>query len=162
MTAQAQPHGAITRLFHWITVGLIIYAYIRNGDVTGALDSPEAMRTEVLFGAGVGVFLAIRFLWVGRQGRTRLPTAAPRWEHTASRLVHRGIYLGLGLIILSGFGIAYVSAWGDPWLEIVSDIHIVLTDLTLILMVGHVVAAIWHKLYRKDGVMESMTGTLSR
>lgn len=150
----------MTRVIHWAFVVLIIYSYVQNGEVTGALDSPEAMRTEVYFGLFVLALLLGRYLWVRRDWASALPINAPVWEKRAARAVHLGMYWGLALVILSGFGIALVMDQSETVVEAVSDVHIFFTNLTLLLMIIHVVAAIWHKIHRKDGVMESMTGKL--
>ena len=85
----AKPHGAVAKALHWGTAGMLLYAYIRNGDVTGALDSPSAMNREIMFGLAAGALFAGRFFWMRdlNGGPSRLPSDAPRWEHLASKLI---------------------------------------------------------------------------
>ncbi len=156
--SKTTSHGRIARLFHWGTALVLGYGYVQNGDVTNALASAEAMRIEVLFGALVAALFAGRYFWMRRVGHTRLPVSAPKWEAWASRVAHRAIYVGVAGIVLSGWAIAVVAN-GDPaLLELVSDIHIVIANLTGLLIIVHILAAFWHKIVRKDGVFESMVG----
>ena len=46
----ARPHGRVAKFLHWATAGLLLFAYIDNGDVSNALNDPAAMRMEAYLG----------------------------------------------------------------------------------------------------------------
>ncbi len=109
------------------------------------------------------VFL-LRLIWTKVvAGASRLPESAPGWEHSAARLVHTGLYVGVFGVVLSGLGIAF--AYATPVLSgVVLAAMIGLHELALtilpLLLLAHLAGALWHKLVRRDGVLESMTGPL--
>ena len=166
MTTVAKPHGFVTRGIHWLSAALIGFGYLKGLDSVSQLADPAVLRFEIVYAVGVGLLFAIRFLWtkyVG--GPTRLPKGAPGWEHSVSRAVHIGLYASVFGIVLSGLGIALaysVPALGGFGLAGLLALHELSLAILPILLFGHIAGAIWHKLVRRDGVLESMTGTLAR
>lgn len=154
------PHGRVAKILHWSTAGLLVFAYIENGDVTNALRDPAAMRLEAALGIFIAAIFALRFFWMQRfnAGASRLPASAPWWEHRLSRLAHHSLYLGVMAIVATGLMIAAAQAWSTPQMvNITRDIHEGAANLTLFLIAAHVAAALWHKLMRQDGIWESMS-----
>src|SRR6202041_3777597 len=49
---------------HWISATVLVYAFLINGETTGALINPVAMRGEVKLGLVVGFIFLVRFIWV--------------------------------------------------------------------------------------------------
>ena len=95
--------------------------------------------------------------WIN--GATRLPSSAPKWERTLSKVAHYGIYAGVAMIVFSGLAIAYgyaTPALGGVFVSIVTEFHELSLAITAILLLAHVIGALWHKLVRKDGIWESM------
>jgi cytochrome b561 len=153
------PHGLVAKILHWGTAGLLLFAYIDNGDVTNALRDPAAMRFEALVGLGVLVTFAARFVWMQRWngGATRLPADAPWWEQRLSRLAHHSLYLCVAAIVASGLLIWGAQSFGGGGLvRAAAELHEFVAGATLFVIGGHVAAALWHKLVRRDGVWESI------
>ena len=74
-----------------------------------------------------------------------------------------GLYASVFGIVLSGLGIALVYA--TPWLGgfvmgAMVGLHEFTLDVMPLLLIAHIAGAIWHKVVRQDGVLESMTGRL--
>jgi cytochrome b561 len=158
-SAQAKPHGVVAKILHWATAGLLLFAYVANGDVTNALRDPAAMRMEAMLGLGIVAVFGLRLLWMARfnGGATRLPGSAPKWEHRASRLAHHAMYLCVAAIVATGLLIPAALAWATPfWVDVARDVHEFMTNLTLFVIGAHVAAALWHKLVRRDGIWESI------
>lgn len=164
MTPMATPHSFVTKSIHWVSAALLAYGYLKGLDNVAQLADPALLRFEVLFAAGLGAVFALRLAWTKLVGGvTRLPAEAPRWEQVASRWVHWGLYAGVFAIVLSGLGIALgvsVPLFGGVFLSAMIGAH----ELALVILPGliaaHVAGALWHKLVRRDGVLESMTGRL--
>ncbi|SLN38506.1 cytochrome b [Pseudooctadecabacter jejudonensis] len=164
MTSQAKPHGFVTKSIHWLSAGLIGFGYLKGLDTVRQLADPTLFLTEIVFALSIGALFLFRLFWTKQiAGATRLPDDAPRWEQRASRAVHVGLYASVFGIVLSGLGIAL--AYATPWLGgLFMSAMIGLHEITLaalpLLLIAHVAGAIWHKVIRRDGVMESMTGQL--
>ena len=159
-THQAEPHGRVAKLIHWLTAGLLAYGYMTGVDDISEIADPARFQTEILFAVALGLAFLLRFVWMqGVNGHSRLPEKAPRWEHVLSRLAHYGIYAGVGLIVLSGLAIAYAystPSLGDWFLTAMVAAHEVSLAGTAVLLIAHVVGALWHKFVRKNGIWESM------
>lgn len=162
----AAPHGFVTRGLHWLSAALLAFGYIKGLDSVSELADPAVLRFEVLYALGLGALFAVRLLWTTRfAGATRLPAAAPRWEHTLSRIVHVGLYVSLFGIVLSGLGIALaysVPALSGTALVAVIGMHEAFLSILPVLLLTHIAGALWHKCVRRDGVFESMTGRLQQ
>lgn len=164
MTAQAKPHGFVTKGLHWVSAALIAYGYYKGLEDVSQLADPALFQSEVVFALILGAAFLARLIWTkAYSGSTRLPQSAPKWEHKASRLVHRGLYGSVFMIVLSGLGIAL--GYGTPvlsgaFLNVMIGMHETALTLMPLLLLTHIAGAVWHKLVRRDGVLESMTGPL--
>ena len=150
----------MAKLFHWSTAGLLGYGYLTGIDNVSQLADPARFQTEILFASVLGLAFVARFFWMQRiNGHTRLAPDAPKWEHLLSRLAHHGIYIGVGLIVLSGLAIAYglsTPMLGGVFVSAMIGLHEVSLAATAVLLGAHIVGALWHKFVRKDGIWESM------
>jgi len=162
MTTTAKPHGFVTRTIHWLSAGLLGYGYLKGLDSTAQLADPALLRFEVGFALLLGALFVARWIWTKRvAGATRLPEDAPRWEQIAARAVHRGLYAAVFGIVLSGLGIALgvsVPVLGGAFTTAMIAWHEFALVLLPVLLALHVAGALWHKVIRRDGVLESMTG----
>ena len=160
----AEPHGFVTRSIHWISVLLIGYGYLKGLDSVNQLADPALYRFEVIFASGMGLFFLFRLFWtqfIG--GATRLPHEAPEWEHFASRTVHYGLYGSVFTIVGTGLAIAYAYSspvLGDFFINVMIAVHEAALTLLPVLIATHIAGAVWHRIVRCDGVLESMTGRL--
>ncbi len=160
----ATSHGFVTRGIHWLSILLIAYGYMKGLDHVNQLADPAVFRLEVIFAAGLGALFAFRLFWTQKiGGATRLPQEAPWWEHIASRIVHYGIYGSVFTIVGTGFAIAYAYVsplLGRGFIDGMVAVHEAALTVLPILIMTHIAGALWHKVIRRDGVLESMTGKL--
>ena len=168
---RAVGHHWATRWVHGAAAALLAFAAIENGDVTGALTNPDAMRFEVA--VGLAVTVAYGALWLiarGPGGGSRMPADATRWERWLAALVHQGIYLAIAGVLLTGFGMGWlasgdvvVNAAGTRVVDLTSrfslirDTHEVMAGLLGWLFAAHLAGALWHRLVRGDGVLGSIS-----
>ena len=159
---KASPHGFVTRGIHWLSAGLIAFGYAKGLDNVSQLADPALLQTEIAYALVLGAVFVLRLIWTKAvAGATRLPGDAPDWERRASGLVHAGLYASVFAIVLSGLGIALgvsVPVLGGLFLAAMLALHEVALTLLPILLVTHIAGALWHRIVRRDGVMESMTG----
>lgn len=164
MTTIAQPHGFVTKGIHWLSGGLIAYGYFKGLDSVRQLADPAVLQFEVAFALVLGSLFLVRLIWTKTvAGPTRLPSEAPRWEHLASRAVHIGLYAAVFGIVLSGLGIALGYATpvlGGVFMGAMLGLHEFTLAALPVLLLVHIAGALWHKIVRRDGVLESMTGRL--
>lgn len=164
MTEHIKPHGFITKGIHWVSAGLIGFGYFKGLDNVNQLADPNLFATEVTFALVLGGLFLFRLLWTkGVAGSTRLPQEAPAWEHHASRLVHWGLYASVFGIVLSGLAIAWAfatPALGAWFMAAMIGLHEIALAALPVFLLTHIAGALWHKVVRRDGVLESMTGRL--
>lgn len=162
----AKPHGFVTRGIHWVSALVIAYGYFKGLENVNQLADPALFQFEVIFAIFMGALFAFRLVWTHKvAGATRLPQAAPWWEQMASRVVHYGLYGSVFAIVGSGLAIAYAYAsqlFGDFTIDVLIALHEASLAVLPVLIVVHIAGALWHKVIRRDGVMESMTGKLGR
>lgn len=160
MTTFAEPHGYITKGIHWVSAGVIAFGYFKGLDDVSQLADPSTFRTEVLFAIALGLLFFVRLFWTKRiSGATRLPRNAPGWERVTSKAVHLGLYLTVFGIVLSGLGIALGYATpvlSGIFLTSMIGLHEVTLTILPLLLIVHVVGALWHRFIRRDGVFQSM------
>ncbi len=144
---------------HWISAVVLVYAFISNGETTGALINPVAMSGEVKLGFVVGLIFLIRFIWV-RSTRSR----GGRWvgpsvrmpQSNIRRITDWGIYLGVAASVVSGLLIAYLRPGAElipesrgfstssPALNTAIDAHAFVSDALEWLCAFHAVYALWY------------------
>lgn len=160
----ATPHGFVTKGIHWLSALVLAYGYYKGLDSVRQLADPALLRFEVIFALGMGLLFAFRLFWTQKiVGASRLPQSAPKWEQHASRVVHYGLYASVFTIVGSGLAIAFGYAsplLGNWFVNAAIFIHEAALSVLPVLIVIHIAGAIWHKVIRRDGVMESMTGKL--
>ena len=153
-------HGSIAKILHWGTAALLGYGYLTGVENVSQLADPALLVREIAFATFLGFVFLLRFFWMRWiNGATRLPSNAPKWERTLSKVAHHGIYTGVAMIVLSGLAIAYgyaAPSLGGMFVSIATEIHELSLAITAILLLAHVIGALWHKLVRKDGIWESM------
>jgi cytochrome b561 len=167
---QAAPHTWSTKWVHWVAGALLAFAGFVNGKVAGALFSSSTMMLEVIVGIAIALLYIFLWFWLrGPGGGSRLPISAPRWERLLAKLVHTGLYLCIAGALLTGFSMAYlaptdvvVNASAEQVLSLtqrfsmIRDVHEFISQTLGWLVVIHIVGAVWHRLVRHDGVLQSI------
>ena len=149
---------------HWISAVVLVYAFLINGETTGALVNPVAMRGEVKLGLVVGLIFFVRFMWVRstRSGGGRWAGPSVRMPQTKiRRITDWGIYLGVAASVVSGLLIAYLRPGAElipevrgfttnsPALNATIDAHAFVSDALEWLCGFHAVYSLWHWLLKR-------------
>ena len=144
---------------HWTSAVVLVYAFLINGETTGALVNPVAMRGEVKLGLVVGLIFLIRFIWVrsARSGGGRWIGPSVRMPQSKiRRITDRGIYFGVAASVVSGLLIAYLRPGAElipevrgfttnsPALNATIDAHAFVSDALEWLCGFHAVYSLWH------------------
>lgn len=144
---------------HWLVAALIVLQFLLSEPMAEAWEgategqSPAfnwLVFTHIVGGVLVLIFALWRLILRQMRGAPPPPEAEPAPLRLAAHLGHLGLY---GLMIampLSG-----LAAWFGG-IEIAAEAHGALRIALLALVAVHVVAALWHQFWLKDGLMLRM------
>ena len=174
----AGQYGAIAKLFHWVTLGLMLVAlplgfviqHVKDASKMGFYALHESAGLTILF-----VALA-RLAWRRLSPPPSLPHDMPKLMRTTSTAVHHALYALLILQPLLGF--LATNAWGFPmqgataylgfielpkfmeaWeglAKILSLLHSIGGWLLVVLIALHIAGALFHHAIRRDGTLMRM------
>ena len=177
----ASRYDALSRAFHWLTALAVVIAFVLGPEHFGRLmhqGLDPATRSDIVWHETLGILVfaltLLRLLWVAfRPAAPQLE--AHGWMALLSKLMHLALWalllvlpvsalLALGseghpLTLLGGVrmdqmpliansAIAKLADWGD--------VHGLLGDVLIWLAGLHALAAIYHHVFLKDGVLLSM------
>jgi cytochrome b561 len=174
----AGQYGAIAKLFHWVTLSLMLVAlplgfviqHVKDASKMGFYALHESAGLTILF-----VALA-RLAWRWFSPPPSQPNHMPKMLRTASTAVHHALY---GMLILQPIlGFMATNAWGFPmrgataylgfiefpkfmeaWeslAKILSLLHSIGGWLLVVLIALHVGGALFHHAIRRDGTLMRM------
>jgi cytochrome b561 len=174
----AGQYGAIAKLFHWVTLGLMLVAlplgfviqHVKDDSKMGFYALHESAGLTILF-----VALA-RLVWRWLSPPPSLPNDMPKLMRTASAAVHHALYALLIIQPLLGF--MATNAWGFPmqgataylgfiefpkfmeaWeslAKILKLLHTIGGWSLMVLIALHIGGALFHHAIRRDGTLMRM------
>jgi cytochrome b561 len=175
MLSSRVRYGAVTQLFHWLTVVLVGTAYIVSPGgseqrvYSAAFDS--ARQTHETFGILVFGLVLLRILWRLFEPAPEPPPMAPWMKYSASA-AHLALYallLAIPLTAIAGawleghpltiFGIPNVEPMLPPAHDLgqsIAYIHTILGNVIIWLAGFHAAAALFHHYVLRDRTLTSM------
>jgi cytochrome b561 len=162
-------------IFHWL-IGILILGLIVVGWYMGTLPrGPE--RTDWVnlhksFGTIVLFLVALRIVWRSRFQKKPEFTEPPK-QRKIVEVWHILLYVFITVMPLSGFlasnfnrGIIFFGVALPPLFEpnkpvarFFNEVHEISAWIITILVVGHIAAALWHRVVKKDDVLQRMLPT---
>jgi cytochrome b561 len=166
-------YGGALRIFHWLTVVLVLAAYaLSKGDRYSLYSAAADGLRRIHETLGVLVFIVAVLMLLWRQiDYTPVRRPMRRWMAAAAKLVQFGLYglllaipatavLGTWLeglpITLPGLDIAPKIAQAHGLGQLIMEIHITLGNAILWVAGAHASAALFHRFYLRDEVFQSM------
>lgn len=173
MRSNSSRRGAGAKVLHWLTVMLVLAAFVlSNGDGYSLYSAAADGFRRVHEALGVVLFIVVvlRLLW-------RLIDTAPSrrpmlpWIAAAAKLVHFALYalliaipatavLGTWLegipVTLPGFDIGPPITKAHGLGQLIMEIHTTLGNAILWIAAVHTAAALFHHFYLGDDVLQSM------
>lgn len=159
-------YSVAARAFHWIGALLLLatYALISIGE--GNIGLHKAMGVSFL----IWTLLRIANRMIGK---SPAPVAMPAWQTLVSKLTHLALYVAMIVMPLSGlmmsmyagratsvFGLFEVPVLVTPSREmagLLNEFHgDVIWTVLWVLIVAHVVAALYHQFVVKDNLLSRM------
>jgi len=166
-------YGLMSRFFHWLMALLIVQQFFKLGD---RIEEGEHWlgKTFGSYHGSIGlcllVLVVLRLVWVlTRRQRPQAQGAAAR----LARIGHGALYLGMlavplsavALMLGNGYGLRFfghvlVVRSGEKidWLASLGSLHSPLALLFLLLILGHLGAALYHHWVLRDDTLRRMTG----
>jgi cytochrome b561 len=174
----AGQYGTIAKLFHWVTLGLMLVALPLGFVIQHVKDTSKMCFYALHESAGLTIlFVALaRLAWRWLSPPPSLPNDIPVLMRRTSSAVHHALYALLILQPLLGF--MATNAWGFPmqgataylgfiefpkfmeaWeglAKILSLFHSIGGWLLVVLIALHIAGALFHHAIRRDGTLMRM------
>ena len=166
-----ERYGVVTRLLHWSMAVLVLLQFVKfferlDGEGGPLVAAITGWHTSI--GTLLLVLVVVRIAWAFLQ-RQRRPVNDPALAIFVTA-GHVALYVALlalpilGLLFMLGGGYGHAAFGiglfppGDEvrWARVWGSLHSPLAWLLAIALVVHVLAALYHHLVRKDGVLRRM------
>ncbi|WP_404436023.1 cytochrome b [Stutzerimonas chloritidismutans] len=164
-------YGSVSRVFHWLMTLLILWQFLKLGDRISEGEhwiGQTLVPWHVSLGVLLFVLVVLRIVWFVRQYKQR-----PLHDPATASLVksgHLALYVcmvlmpitGLLYMLGNGYGLkvfgAQLVAKGPEidWAASIGSLHSPLAWLTVILVLGHTAAALYHHYVKRDDIMRRM------
>ncbi len=160
-------------IVHWLTLGLLIAAWLLGEELAEATDENAATVIAYLLHASAGaavLLFTISRLMFRRKDGTPPPVGHGAMDKVATG-IHHALYTVLFLLPVSGMMTILTSDAGKALLTgdasllpkdggyehvFAHEVHEVMVSLLIVLVVVHVLGAIKHQFLMKDGLMGRM------
>ncbi|KAF1032206.1 MAG: Cytochrome b561 [Pseudomonas sp.] len=177
MNAQPRFFAPLARLLHWLMALMVIaMLFIGAGLVASVSERHEwLIHLHKPLGIAILALVIVRLVVRFSTRQPALPADMPLWQVLAAKASHVVLY-GL-MLVLPLLGWAMISAAGDPVMlassvqlpalvgadahlfSVLRKAHGFLAYVLFLTVLVHLAAALFHGLIRRDGVLQSMTGT---
>lgn len=164
------------KTLHWLVAGMIVVQFILAElaeDASTQLRELALLANHKSVGLTILALAAARILWRLVNKPPSLPATMPAWQVRASSISHWSLYLLLFLMPLTGWLMSSASAYSVSWFnlfplpdllgpdpdtaELFEEIHEMLAWILIVVSSVHVIAALKHAIFDKDGVFQRMT-----
>ncbi|MGY2288573.1 cytochrome b [Pseudomonas sp. SDO528_S397] len=167
----------LARLLHWLMALMIIAMLFIGAGLAASVSQRHEWLIHLHKPLGIAILALVIVRLVVRFSTQQppLPRDIPLWQRLAAKASHVVLY-GL-MLVLPLLGWAMISAAGDPVMlsssvqlpalvgadaqlfSVLRKAHGYLAYLLFLTVLLHLAAALFHGLVRRDGVLQSMTGT---
>ena len=158
----SRSYSVMAKFIHWAFIGVFAIGVINQVDEVEELESTVLLVTEVVFAVVFLSLLLFRFIYM-RTAKAALPQLdMPKPLILLALTVHRGMYVSLALIAITGLIIGGLYYFGikNGWvLEAFLLLHEICFWISVNLIGLHIAGAIYHR-RRGDGVWNAMVPIL--
>ena len=163
-------HTLLARLFHWSFIILYVYGIFKQVNALEDLEDKELLVFEIIFASIFLIIVILRYSYM-RRFKTFLGAREPVHivHYYFARSVHKAMYACFILLPLTGLIIAGLYSQGytvnatpdeeQTIMDFVLDLHGAVADLSYMLIILHIAAAIYSRL-KGEGVWSSMVPIL--
>lgn len=167
-------YGSITKLLHWLIAFLVLFmlclgflmGYINNKAVFA-----KVINIHKLTGLAILILMIIRAIWTSINPKPELPVDMPFWQKYAACSLHFSFYIVLIIMPITGWIMSVASGYNPKLLSweitlpiaqsksiatLFENIHSTLAIIIILMISMHVLAALYHLLYKKDNILQRM------
>ncbi len=144
---------------HWVVAVLIVFQLIFGEDMGGAWDAVEdgiapVMSVWVWAHIVAGIAVLVFALW---RLTLRMTRGAPDAPHSDSVLMTKAADYGHWLlyVLMVVTPLSGLAAWYGG-IDTAAEVHELMKPAIIVLVVGHVLAALYHQFWLKDGLLLRM------
>jgi cytochrome b561 len=175
MDTRGMTYSGPAKIFHWLSAAAVIAAIILAFAMNSAEPGPKQNQLYDLhrsFGALILALTGLRLLWRLYSPPPPPVPGMPAWQEKAAAFVHRLLYVLLFAMPLLGwagtsafparimvFGLFELPPLVGPdreLSELLLGIHWRLGLLLCLIIAGHIGAALYHHVIRKDATLRRM------
>ena len=180
MTTTTTRYHEVARLLHWLIAGLILLQYALASmaeDAASDLQELGLLANHKSVGMTILMLAIVRVMWRLTHAVPALPVSMPRWQVRASNFSHALLYFLIFGLPLSGWLLSSSNTYSVSWFnvfvfpdlisgnenraELLQDVHETLAKTLFALALLHILAALKHGLFDRDGVLGRMSSWLS-
>ncbi|MET3927771.1 cytochrome b/b6 domain-containing protein [Devosia sp. 2618] len=172
LKSSSTRYGSVAITIHWLTA-LAILGMLISGLSAGNTSDPQTefalLRGHAVMGSVIGVLTLFRIIWwVFIDRRPADQVGMSRAQALASHVVHYGLYVvvlvlvssGLATVISTGANLQLFGAAPLPLpnfeLAPPFTVHAILAWLLIVLLIGHIGAALYHQFVKRDRLLARM------
>lgn len=168
-------YSRVAVALHWLLAAGLIYQLSLGLWMGGLPKTPPGLRADWFnwhksIGLVLGLIIVLRALWRLSHAAPAWPASLPRWQALAAGSNHALLYACMLVMPLSGylgssftaypikfFGMPLPRWWGASadLKELFSSLHSGASQVFMLAIALHVLAALWHAL-RRDGMFQRM------
>ena len=167
--------GAVSQLFHWLIVLMILGMGTVGLVMTQMRNSPDKIQLYLLhksFGLTVLALIALRLLWRLYAGAPKPVPGTPHWQERIASLTHGALYALVFAMPISGwvlnsaagfplrwfnlFNLPSIAAKNESLHELAEQVHEWLFWTLIAVALVHAAAAIYHHVFQQDATLARM------
>lgn len=175
MTESTRKYSLPAISLHWLLavliIGLLALGWYMVDIERGTPARGFYFNLHKSIGLVVGVLLVLQLGWRAGHRPPPLPSALGAWQIRATRIAHALLYVLIVTMVVSGYVEANFTKYGvkffgiplPPWgpedermSAVFATIHEYAVYAFTLLLVGHVGAALYHLIIRRDTVFQRM------
>lgn len=166
-------YGSVAKFFHW-TVSVLVILMLTFGyfmeDFSKEMQ-PLVYNIHKMTGITILGLVILRLLWALTNVKPAMPAGTPGWQILLERVGHFAFYIFLMVMPLAGW-IGSAAAGRPPHLggfdfnlpiqkdKILSgaafDVHGTVAIILIVMIIGHVLAVLYHQFIKKDQILKRM------
>ena len=158
----SRSYSFMAKFIHWAFIGVFAIGVINQVDEVEEFESTVLLVTEVVFAVVFLSLLLFRFIYM-RTAKAALPQLdMPKPLILLALTVHRGMYVSLALIAITGLiigGLYYFGSKNGWVLDAFLLLHEICFWISVNLIGLHIAGAIYHR-RKGDGVWNAMVPIL--